>query len=305
MIALIFVALALAYGVVNPPFESPDEIYHFDYVEELLRTRRLPVLEEGELSEFHQPPLYYAIGAILTAWLPTGDPAPSVVERNPFWAWRIGDVGVDNKSQYLHGPEQAFPWKGLWLRLHLLRAYSTLLGLVVVWETAHLARLIWPQERELALLASASLAFLPQFLFLASSVSNDIATVTASILVLVVLARSFTLHDRRLRWAAIEGMLLGCTILTKMNMLIVVALVFATISRLMLHAWWVSHHGHGDRQTHSLPVSEEAGRYRGHTARQGGVGPGASGASACRHSRSVSVAQLAGLWRPNCFKPDG
>ena len=41
----IYLAPALAYGVMNPAFESPDELPNFNYVETLLRTRRLPVAE--------------------------------------------------------------------------------------------------------------------------------------------------------------------------------------------------------------------------------------------------------------------
>jgi hypothetical protein len=101
MVALAYLVLSLAYGLVNPPFESPDEIHHYDYIEELLRTRRLPVAELGAgANESHQPPLYYVAAALLTAWIPVETPAHAVVQRNPFWGWRIGEVGTDNKNQY-------------------------------------------------------------------------------------------------------------------------------------------------------------------------------------------------------------
>jgi hypothetical protein len=215
----------LAYSVVNPAFESPDELYHFDYVEELLRSRRLPVVGTG-LSEFHQPPLYYAAGALATAWLPTGSPAPQVIERNVYWPWRIGEVGVDNKSQFVHGPEQGFPYSGLWLRLHLVRVLSVLLGAATIWLTGRLAVLLWPGKYAVALLAMAFVAFLPQFLFVSSSVSNDIGATALSACILVALGR-FLLQiddgaapDHRYRWAVVLGILLGLAALVKMSLLL-------------------------------------------------------------------------------------
>ena len=175
-VLILYLVFATAYSLVSPAFESPDELLHFDYVESLLRARHLPIAE-GELTEDFQAPLYYVTGALITAWLPPGLPASELIERNPFWAWRIGEVGVDNKSQFLHGPEQGFPWVGLWLRLHLLRFLSILLGLIAVWQTGKFALLLWPRRYDAALLATAFIAFLPQFIYLSSSVTNDIAVV--------------------------------------------------------------------------------------------------------------------------------
>ena len=63
-----YLVLALAYSTINPVFESPDEIYHVGYMEYLLREHQLPVAVLGKkLSEFHQPPLYYALAAAIAA----------------------------------------------------------------------------------------------------------------------------------------------------------------------------------------------------------------------------------------------
>ncbi len=230
LVILLYGLMALAYGVVNPAFESPDELYHFDYVEELLRSRRLPVVGT-ELSEFHQPPLYYLAGAVATAWLPPGPPAPQVIARNVYWPWRIGEVGVDNKSQFVHGPEQAFPYTGLWLRLHLVRVLSVFWGAVTVWLTGRLALQLWPGRFAVALLAMAFVAFLPQFLFVSSSVSNDIAATALSAGILVALGRFLVETGEPgqpahpYRWAAVVGGLLGLAALVKMSLLILWPLV--------------------------------------------------------------------------------
>lgn len=232
LLILLYLALAVTYGVVNPAFESPDELYHFDYVEELLRTGKLPVAGAAQ-NEFHQPPLYYAAGALLTVWLSPGDAVPQMIERNPYWPWRIGEVGVDNKSQFVHGPEQRFPYTGPWLRLHLLRLFSTLLGAWTVWLTGSLALALWPRQSAVALLAMAFVGFLPQFLFLSSSVTNDVAAVVLSALIMLALARFLhttqmmgnaqqpteTHPYRRALWL---GLLLGLAVLAKVNSLLLV-----------------------------------------------------------------------------------
>ena len=228
ILLMLYLAIATAYSIVNPAFESPDELLHFDYVETLLRTGRLPVAvlgtgpREAMLTENFQPPLYYAAGALLTAWLPPERPVAEVIERNPFWAWRIGEVGVDNKAQFLHGPEQDFPWTGLWLRLHVLRFFSILIGLIAVWHTGELALLIWPQRYETALLATGFVAFLPQFVYLSSSVTNDVAVVALSALSAVALGRllrSLTHESLDVRGALWLGLCLGCGILAEVSLL--------------------------------------------------------------------------------------
>ena len=234
ILALYFIA-CLAYGIVNPPFESPDEIYHFDYIEAVLRNHQLPIAQ-ATISEYHQSPLYYLVGAGLTAWLPPAKPTALLMQNNPFWAWRIGEVGVDNKSQYMHGPEQAFPYTGTWLRLHLLRIVSAVLGVIALWQIGAFARLVAPGQEDLAILAVAFVAFLPQFLYVSSSVSNDIALVTCSALAATAVGRFLIQEPHSLRDAWLAGLWVGLAILAKMSALALWALVGLCIgSYLVFH----------------------------------------------------------------------
>jgi hypothetical protein len=77
-----FVGLALIYSMVNPLFESPDEWLHFRYVRALIDQRALPVQSPVEQTEFHQPPLYYVLGALIAAPLPA---EPAALRVNSFW----------------------------------------------------------------------------------------------------------------------------------------------------------------------------------------------------------------------------
>ena len=93
------VCLALTYSMVNPLFESPDEFLHYEFVRYLVDRHELPVQTLGKLSEFHQPPLYYALTALTIGGIQV---EPFVPIDNPFWGYDTYRFGVDNKVRYIH-----------------------------------------------------------------------------------------------------------------------------------------------------------------------------------------------------------
>jgi len=73
-----FLILAACYGIATPVFEAPDEPAHYFYVKYVADTGTLPVItgtttEEPWASVGHQPPLYYCLGTLVTAWVDTSD----------------------------------------------------------------------------------------------------------------------------------------------------------------------------------------------------------------------------------------
>ncbi len=68
-IILVYLLLAAGMSVIVPLGESPDEVDHFAYIHFLARERRLPVMQpaaaENETMEANQPPLFYALNAVL------------------------------------------------------------------------------------------------------------------------------------------------------------------------------------------------------------------------------------------------
>lgn len=87
-ILISYLAVAILYAVHTPPWQAPDEPAHYNYIKYLAEQQRLPVLQRGdyphdyleeiksrqfppEMSieplryEFHQPPLYYILAALL------------------------------------------------------------------------------------------------------------------------------------------------------------------------------------------------------------------------------------------------
>ena len=169
IVVVVYTLLALAYSVVNPLFESPDEFFHYEYVRYLVDRRDLPVMTEDRPSEFFQPPLYHTLGAAVIGSMRV---EPFELKENPFWGYDTFRFGVDNKARYLHTDREAFPYQGTALAVHVLRAGSILLGvLTLIASYAALREVFGPSAIALGALAIG--AFNPQYLLVSSSVSND------------------------------------------------------------------------------------------------------------------------------------
>jgi len=234
-ILLLFVALGLAYSVVNPLHEATDELRHYRFVRYIATYRTLPVQGEGACRfQSHHPPLFYLLGALATGWIETGRDVCHTPPENPFWAYRYADVGVDNKNMYLHHPGEAFPWTGEALAAHIIRALNVLIGAGTVWLTWAAGRAVWPRRRALAAGGAAFVAFNPMFLYMSGAINNDVIAAFSGAAVLVVCLR--LLRDPaglRWQWGLVLGAVYGLALMSKFNMAAVALLI-------ALAATWVA-----------------------------------------------------------------
>jgi 4-amino-4-deoxy-L-arabinose transferase-like glycosyltransferase len=172
-----YVILASIYSIVTPIFEASDELWHYPMVKYLAdhglslppqdRTNPGPWRQEGS-----QPPLYYMMAAVLTGGIDTSD-IDNVRRINPH-----ADIGIirpdGNANMIVHRQaDEAFPWHGTTLAVHIIRFFSIVLGLGTVLVTYKLAHEIFSDWPLVALGAAALNAFLPMFLFISGSVNND------------------------------------------------------------------------------------------------------------------------------------
>ncbi len=234
-----FVVLAVAYSVTNPLHEATDELRHYRFVRTISTTGRLPVQgQEPCRSQSHHPPLYYAIGALATFWIDTGRDLCYTPPENPFWAYRYWEVGRDNKNQFLHGQDEAFPWRGEALAVYVMRGINILIGAGVVWLTWASSRIIWPRRQEIAVGAAALVAFNPMFLYMSGSINNDIiAAFSGSAILFTCL---YLLHDPdglSVRWGLILGAVYGIALLSKANLAVTIILIEVAISWVAWRKW--------------------------------------------------------------------
>ncbi|MGQ9804090.1 MAG: ArnT family glycosyltransferase [Anaerolineae bacterium] len=224
-IPIAFLILGLAYGVIIPPFENLDEIEHFGVIRYIAETGRLPVYGTPAEGMYHyrqeasQPPLYHLLSAGLVRLL--GLQAPDAAD---FWRFNprvaCGPNApslYDNRANFYHNPHREdFPWRGTLLMLHVLRAWSTVLQMAAVAGTYALARRMFPQSSGAALLATAIVAFNPQFLLVASGVNNDNLVTPLATVALYLLVRTM---QEGLSWkrSLLLGALVGMAGLSKLS----------------------------------------------------------------------------------------
>jgi hypothetical protein len=178
LIVLMFIALSITTSFQLPLFEGFDETAHYRVVDDYARHAALPDLTHAPSHEAHQPPLYYAIGALLIA----------PIDRSDFDAvFQINPGSAVNVRQNVAAPDP-LRFTGAALALRLLRLFSTVLGTLTVLLTYALARQL-QLSAPFSLLAAALLAFNPKFIMLSAAVSNDIAAICAATACLALCAR--------------------------------------------------------------------------------------------------------------------
>ncbi|MDY6876251.1 MAG: glycosyltransferase family 39 protein [Chloroflexota bacterium] len=214
---IVFVILGVAYSVTVPLWEAPDEVAHFGYITHLVKTHSLPVQQMGVLDEAHQPPLYYAVAALLSS-IADFDDLTGVFQSNPEFIW-AGQGGVAHNAA-IHRTAETFPYRGIALAAHLARWVSVVTGTVTMAFTYAIARHIFPETRYLALLAAALTAFNPQFIFITGSVSLDGMAAMTCTLALWQLVRTLEQPFRWQGWA-LTGMWCGLAVLSKPSAFVV------------------------------------------------------------------------------------
>ena len=233
-----FIALSVVYSLSVPLFEGPDEIWHYALANHLANGGGLPVFDATQPATFLRngahPPLYYALVAALIA--PIDRPDFPAEYRFNLASPRItpGASGT-SPNLLIHTAREDFPFHNTALAGHLARLVSIALGALTVVGVFFVARRLLRDER-LALIATALVAFIPQFVYGMALVNNDALAAASATWLLYALLR--LMKDERWRWAALSGMLLGVTLLSKIGMIAVLP-----IPALALLLMWRPSHG--------------------------------------------------------------
>jgi hypothetical protein len=228
-LGVLYLVVGGSYAVVVPGLEKPDEAGHYGYVLYLREHRRLPplIFEPGLRSEFKQPPLYYAVTALVTGWLPSDPPPETLLATNPYMDHSVPGVRNDNRNVFLHPPH-------LTPLLIAGRLVSLLLGLGTVVATYRLAVCFFPVRTLVPITAAALAGFHPKFLYVATALNNDTSVVLIGTVLLTVLVRRWK-HGHTASFPIYAGVLLGLASIAKVS-----ALAFFPLTGLAL---LLIHHG--------------------------------------------------------------
>ncbi len=248
-----FTVLAGGYASIVPVFAAPDEPFHFEYVRHLARHAALP----DQTDELHRissegmgPPLYYAIAALVLRAVDPDVGAEIVVHDhlditrfveqpaqgmppnlrpplNPrYMKWNHGD----EPNMFLRMPEDRFPFEAPARAIHWLRVLSVLCGAATVWLVHRTAALVWPERPDLAVIATALVAFNPQFAFLAGSINNDNGVILLATAALHRMTRLLVAAAPRERDEWWLGVVIGLAWIVKTNAVVLLPLALGVIA---------------------------------------------------------------------------
>lgn len=226
-ILLLFVALGLGYSLAVPPFEKPDEVYHYAFARHLSQGNPLPVQTTEAsgpwLHEGTQPPLYYFLAGRLIAGIDQSD-FDRLIVPNP--QVNLGVPLLDGNKNFMLYSAVSRPLRGTNLAVHVGRWFSLVLGCISVLLVYLTARLAFPARSPLPVVTALLIAAIPQVAFIFSSVSNDSMISVTALAVIYWLARLLVQEpDRPLRgWQfVVLGVLLGLAALSKLQGLVLLA----------------------------------------------------------------------------------
>ncbi len=226
-VLLLFIALGVGYSLAAPPFEKPDEVYHYAFARHLAQGNPLPVQTtewNGPwLHEGAQAPFYYFLAGRLTAALDQSD-FDQLNVQNRFA--NLGDPLFPGNKNFMLYSARSLPLRGANLAMHVDRWFSLFLGCLTILVIYLTARLAFPAPSRLPLVVILLVACIPQFAFISSSVSNDSLITLASTTTVYWLTRLVARErSQRVAWWEwlVLGVLLGVAALSKLQGLVLIA----------------------------------------------------------------------------------
>lgn len=233
MILALFVGLALSSAAAVPLFEASDEAAHFLYVHQLAQTGQLPDIpsrddvdaaaERGNrvaqwAIESHQPPLYYALGAVLISATTRADINDYLHPNELIFNWGRRTA---NPNQWLHLPTP--PTGDTHTAIWIMRLFSLTLACVTLWFI-YRAALLASGRADFALTAMFATSVIPTFTAISASVNNDNLTTLLSTAAVWWTLRMLRFGLRKYDWAYI-ALIISAVALTKFTGLAVAAVV--------------------------------------------------------------------------------
>lgn len=213
----VFFLKELAWLVVIPPQEAPDELAHYSYISSFYSRGNLPVLGVTWIPKIVE--ISSQMNPTLTA----------EAQSN----WRNGTLKIDTPGDQLnwiaqHPPLYYFlllplfavlPANNIFLSILLLRLTSLILGALTLFFAAKTLKNIIPKKPFVQMGVVSALAFLPMFSFMSAVVNNDNLVMFLSVVLFFFLSDWPEKRRQQTRQAIKIGLVLGALALTKITSL--------------------------------------------------------------------------------------
>ncbi len=258
-IIILFILISLAFSLVIPVFNAPDEPFHFEYIQFLAKNKSLPnqtIANESISTEGFNPPLYYFIKAIFLSFLSPNKAADIKIHNHQDIARFYNDPSKGfrteiypplnpdyvkwpqgkDKNMFLTTKEDRFPFSDSVRVLHLLRIISVFFGcltIIFIFKTAHI---IFPNNKNLSLLAASLCAFNPQFNFLSGSLNNDnLVILWATMAIWLLTKLMLNEYNDQKKIMIFLGLCIGFGFITKVNLsgialIVVIGIIYKSMA---------------------------------------------------------------------------
>lgn len=241
---VVFALFAIAYAVLTPPGEAPDELPHLQYADWLLHERSLPDRRFDQVYQDHHPPLYHGSAAVVLGLAQHVDrpaqlrlPGPFAIDlplADPMLDRAALERGAASVPAALRAELAAKanlkPRHDRITRLHLIlvRLWSVVLAIATLALVHATARELFG-DRGRVTLAVAFAALLPQFAFIGAVINCDIMAALTGNLVLWLCVRTLV-HGTTASWRVglALGGAAGLALLAKMSGIAVAVPIAAT-----------------------------------------------------------------------------
>ena len=214
----------LFYVLLMPAFEGADEPEHLRYIEAIFKAEKVHPVDRTNPRrygiEVYQPPLYYNMAALAARFFPVAFPDHLAINpaKNP------------NRPYLVHDhPGEVFPFDPPRRTLRFFRTLSLLLGVLSFIIFARILRLIMPENPQGACIILLVAALWPNNLQVFSVVSNDALAYLFNLILILVLLHTLKADRPSWKHGLVVGVTLALGILSKMTILITVAVFFPVI----------------------------------------------------------------------------
>jgi 4-amino-4-deoxy-L-arabinose transferase-like glycosyltransferase len=248
--ALVALANGLAWSLIVPPFQVPDENAHYAYVQQVAERGTLPriVSPEGPLSPREDQMLNslitFGVAGHPENAAPDTDVQQRVIEATAdqnLSALGSGDALSATNNPPLYYMVQAIPYRltpgGKVLdKLQAMRFVSALMGAVTVLLSFMFVRELLPGRRWAWPVGALLVAFQPLFGFMSGGVNNDDLLYLTATGVLWATARAFR-RGLTPSTGALIGGFLGAGLVSKLNMIGFIPAVALAVVLLARRTW--------------------------------------------------------------------